>query len=72
MYGFVLFFFYLPCVLIACLQDNGKKWDAPFEKAKATNSVSFLWGAYFCIGDYKHNVVVVIKSVAYNNYNIRP
>ena len=32
----------------------------------------FLWGAYFCIGAYKHNVVVVIKSVAYNNYNIRP
>ena len=25
----------------------------------------FMWGAYFCIGAYKCNVVVVIKMSAY-------
>ena len=24
-----------------------------------------MWGAYFCMGAYKHNVVVVIKMGAY-------
>ena len=24
-----------------------------------------MWGAYFCMGAYKHNVVVVIEMVAY-------
>ena len=24
-----------------------------------------MWGAYFCMGAYKHNVAVVIKTGAY-------
>ena len=40
-----------------------------FEKAKSANSlpfaVHFHTGAYFCMGPYKHDVVVVIKMGAY-------
>ena len=33
----------------------------PFER----NGCLFMWGAYFCIGAYKRNVVVVINIGAY-------
>ena len=43
-----------------------------FEKAKLANSLPFarngrlfMWGAYFCMGAYKRDVVVVIKMGAY-------
>ena len=29
------------------------------------NRCLFMWGAYFCMGAYKRNVVVVIKMGAY-------
>ena len=29
------------------------------------NSYLFMWGAYLCMGAYKHNVVVTIKMGAY-------
>ena len=46
-----------------------RKVAATFEKAESANSLSFaqngclfMWDAYFCMGAYKHNVVVVIKN----------
>ena len=30
-----------------------------------SNECLFMWGAYFCMGAYKHNVVVEIKIGAY-------
>ena len=46
-----------------------------FEKAKSANSLSFarngclfMWGAYFCMGAYECDVVVVIKVGAYINF----
>ena len=51
-----------------------RKVAATFEKAKSANSLPFaqnrclfMWGAYFCMGAYKRNVVVVIKMGAYNH-----
>ena len=45
---------------------------AMFKKAESANSLLFprngclfMWGAYFCMGTYKRNVVVVIKMGAY-------
>ena len=45
---------------------------ATFETAKsanllpfAQNGCLFMWDAYFCMGAYKHDVVVVIKMGAY-------
>ena len=59
-------------MLIACLQleiDTGKKIAAMFEKAESGNSLPFVvyfhMGAYFCMGAYKQDVVVVIKMGAY-------
>ena len=46
-----------------------RKVAATFEKAESANSLSFVVpvhvGAYFYMGVYKHNVVVVIKMGAY-------
>ena len=49
-----------------------QKAAATFKKVKSANSLPFawngclfLWGAYFCMGAYKHAVVVVIKMGAY-------
>ena len=39
--------------------ENGK--SLPF----AQNRCHCMWGAYFCMGAYKHDVVVVIKMGAY-------
>ena len=57
---------------IACLQseiDTGEKIATTFEKAESANSLQFAvyfhMGAYFCLGAYKRNVVVVIKMGAY-------
>ena len=43
-----------------------------FEKAESANSLPFarngclfIWGAYFCIGAYKRDVVAEIKMGAY-------
>ena len=43
-----------------------------FEKAESANSLTFawngylfMWGVYFSMGAYKHNVVVVIKMGSY-------
>ena len=61
---------------IACLQseiDNGEKWPLrskkPIESASllpfARNGCLFMWGAYFCMGAFKRDVVVVIKMGPY-------
>ena len=49
-----------------------RKAATMFEKAESANSLLFalngylfMWGAYFCMGAYKRNVVVVIKMGAY-------
>ena len=49
-----------------------RKVAAMFERAKSVNSLPFarngclfMWGACFCTGAYKHDVVVVIKMGAY-------
>ena len=46
-----------------------RKVAATFEKAESANSLSFLVpvhvSAYFCVGVYKRDVVVVIKMGAY-------
>ena len=54
-----------------CLQaeiDTGEV-AATFEKAESANSLPFVvyfhMGAYFCMGAYKRNVVVIIKMSAY-------
>ena len=43
-----------------------------FKKVESANSLPFawnrclfVWGVYFCMGAYKHNVVAVIKIGAY-------
>ena len=58
-------------VLIACYKrrETLAKVAATFEKAESANSVPFAVpfhvGAYFRMGAYKCNVVVVIKMGAY-------
>ena len=51
-----------------------RKVASTFEKAKAESANSllfarnghlFTWGAYFCMGGYQRDVVVVIKMGAY-------
>ena len=44
-----------------------RKVAATFEKAESTSvfAVHFAMSAYFCMGAYKRDVVVVIKMVAY-------
>ena len=61
-------------MLIACLQseiDTGES-SRYVRKTKSANLLQFvwngcllMWGAYFCMGAYKHDVVVVIKMGAY-------
>ena len=61
-------------MLIACLQSEIKyqrKLAAICLKSQISNSLPFacngclfLWGAYFCMAAYKHNVVVIIKMGA--------
>ena len=55
-----------PVSLIACLQSGDRHWRkvaATFEKAELANSLSFVvhiyMGAYFCMGAYKRDLVVV-------------
>ena len=36
-----------------------------FTSACTVMGAFFMWGAYFCMGAYKHNVVVVIQMGAY-------
>ena len=62
-------------MLIACLQSeiNTGEVAATFEKKAESanllpftqNGCLFMWGAYFCIGAYKCDVVVVIKMGTY-------
>ena len=57
------------------LTSRGRHWQkvaATFEQAKSANSLPFarngclfMWGAYFCMDAYKHDVVVVKKMGAY-------
>ena len=54
------------------LTRHRRKVAATFEKAESANLLPFtwngclfMWGAYFCMGAYKRNVVVVIKLGAY-------
>ena len=70
----LLKFQYLSCVdsLLTIGDRHWRKVVAMFEKAKSANSLLFawngclfMWGAYFCMGAYKRNVVVVIKMDAY-------
>ena len=48
---------------------HGRKVAATLEKVKSANSLPFVvhfhMGAYFCMGAYKRDVVVVIKMGAY-------
>ena len=69
--------FWLYPVSIACLQseiDIGKNY--PLHSKQPTQQINinfslrgnwclFMWGACFCMGAYKCNVVVVIKLGAY-------
>ena len=60
---------------IACLQsqiDTGehkplrlKKLNQQIHFHLARNGCLFMWGAYFCMGGYKRDVVAVIKMGAY-------
>ena len=59
---------------IACLQSeiDWRKVAATIEKLNqqlhfCLHGTGALWGAYFCMGAYKCNVVVVIKMGAYNH-----
>ena len=57
------------------LTIGGRHWRkvaTTFETAESANSLPFawnrylfIWGAYFCMGAYKRNVIVVIKMGAY-------
>ena len=46
-----------------------RKVAATFKKGESTSvfAVHFSMGAYFCMGAYKHDVVVVIKMGAYTH-----
>ena len=55
--------------LLAIRDRHWRNVATTFEKAKSANSfpfaVPFHVGAYFCMGAYKRNVVVVIKMGSY-------
>ena len=58
--------------LLTIEDRHWRKVAATFEKAESANSLPFarngclfMWGAYFCMGAYKRDVVVVIKMGAY-------
>ena len=64
----------LSCVnsLLTIENRHWRKVAATFEKVKSANLVPlaldgclFMWGAYFCMGAYKRDVVFVIKMGAY-------
>ena len=64
-------FWLLSCVDIL-LTRHRRKVATTFEKAESANLLPFtrngclfMWGAYFCMGAYKRDVVVVIKMGAY-------
>ena len=67
-------FWVVSCVdsLLTIGDRHWRKLAATFEKAKPANSLPFMWygclfmwGAYFCMGAYKRDVVAVIKMGAY-------
>ena len=39
-----------------------KMLNQQFTSVCVVMGVHFMWGAYFCMGAYKHDVVVIIKS----------
>ena len=47
--------------LAATFENQINKHSLPFVRLQ----VPFMWGAYFCMGTYKRDVVVVIKVGAY-------
>lgn len=61
-------------VLIAHLQSEIDTGEKPLRSKKPNQQIDlqlhgnrclFMWGAYFCMGAYKHDVVAVIKMGAY-------
>ena len=65
---------FVSCVdsLLTIADRHWRTLDATFEKAESANSLPlaqnghlFMWGAYFCMGAYKHDLVAVIKMGAY-------
>ena len=65
---------FIPC-RTACLQSEINTGESLPLRSKvesairfipfACNGCLFMWGAYFCMGAYKRDVVVVIKMGAY-------
>ena len=59
------------CVSIACLQAERDTGEELLRSKKPNQQTHFclwhlfMWGAYFCMGAYKPDVVVVIKIGAY-------
>ena len=62
-------------VLIARLQSKIDTGEKPLRSKKPNQQIHlhlhgnrclFMWGAYFCMGAYKHDVVAVIKMGAYS------
>ena len=58
--------------LLTIGDKHWRKLAARFEKTESANSLPFagngclfIWGAYFCMGAYKRDAVVVIKMGAY-------
>ena len=60
-------------VLIARLQSKIDTGEKPLRSKKPNQQIHlhlhgnrclFMWGAYFCMGAYKHDVVAVIKMGA--------
>ena len=64
-------FHFLSCVdsLLTIGDRHWRKVAATFKKAESTSvfAVHFSMSAYFCMGAYKHDVVVVIKMGAYTH-----
>ena len=67
-------FRFLSCVdsLLTIGDRHWQKVATTFEKAESANSLlfarngcPFMWGAYFCMGAYKCDVIVIIKIGAY-------
>ena len=59
------------CVSIACLQVERDTGEELLRSKKPNQQTHFclwhlfMWGAYFCMGAYKPDVVVVVKIGAY-------
>ena len=62
-------FWFVSCVssLLAIAGGHLQTLAATFEKPKSANSLwnrcLFMWGACFCMGAYKHDVIVEIKII---------